>query len=199
MRGEQFWEMRRERFWEKKIDSIDRGEEVDRWVRVVLVVLVLVREIAGVRVRARGPHQRLRGGLRPGARHGGRRHRPRQAACSPRALHGGPPPPPLPFRPPPLPPDDVLEPGRLYFLLPHAALLSSDSSPLDLACLLNRLSALAKRPSPARSADPAALPSPFPAWTPMPSRRAAWRPQLDRIDERSFGRSRDSMRSTAST
>ncbi|CAL9753638.1 unnamed protein product [Musa acuminata subsp. burmannicoides] len=100
-------------------------------------------------------------------------------------------------------PDDCLEPGRLYFLLPHAV-FQSESSPVDLATLMTRLTTAAKRGGVA--APPAApLPPPSgPVWlglgrgNPMASRARTWRPELDAIEERSFGRSmgRDSMNSS---
>jgi PADRE domain len=41
-------------------------------------------------------------------------------------------------------PGEPLEPGRIYFLLP-ITLLQSEASPVDFACLLNRLTSLAKK------------------------------------------------------
>ncbi|URE07340.1 hypothetical protein MUK42_19386 [Musa troglodytarum] len=99
----------------------------------------------------------------------------------------------------PLRPDDCLEPGRLYFLLPHAV-FQSESSPVDLATLMTRLTTAAKRGGVAAPPQP---PS-GPVWlglgrsNPMASRARTWRPELDPIEERSFGRSmgRDSMNSS---
>ncbi|CAN6200615.1 unnamed protein product [Urochloa humidicola] len=44
-----------------------------------------------------------------------------------------------PFRP-----DDPLQPGTVYFLLPQSV-FQSESSAVDLACLMNRLTALARK------------------------------------------------------
>ncbi|ONK79423.1 uncharacterized protein A4U43_C01F6220 [Asparagus officinalis] len=44
----------------------------------------------------------------------------------------------------PLRPEDSLESGRIYFLLPYSV-FQSDTSPLDLASLVIRLTAVAKR------------------------------------------------------
>ncbi|KAJ3696264.1 hypothetical protein LUZ60_001641 [Juncus effusus] len=125
----------------------------------------------------------------------------------------------IPFRP-----NDPLEPGRIYFLLPNT-IFQSESSPVDLACLMNRLTTLAKKSGP-QVRGPSVIDSLLTqSGYESPSRvcgdsgsgsglvefksnRAcligsnkcgsvnAWKPQLDRIDE-SFGRSmrRDSMRS----
>ena len=109
-----------------------------------------------------------------------------------------------PFRP-----DDPLQPGTVYFLLPHSV-LQSESSAVDLACLMNRLTALARKgaataapaPSPAEAlfaAAAAATPPRAPKEkepAASPARPAPWRPRLDRIDE-SIGRT--SMRSSASS
>lgn len=110
-----------------------------------------------------------------------------------------------PFRP-----DDALQPGTVYFLLPHSV-FQSESSAVDLACLMNRLTALARKgggcaPAPCpveslfagRGEEQASTNTkPPPAGKCGAGARApSWRPQLDRIDE-SIGRT--SMRSTAST
>jgi hypothetical protein len=109
-------------------------------------------------------------------------------------------------------PDDALQPGSVYFLLPHSV-FQAESSAVDLACLMNRLTALARKgggcapaPCPVDSlfaGRPEDQPTTTkPAGAPRlagkccNSAKAQWRPQLDRIDE-SIGRS--SMRSTAST
>lgn len=116
-----------------------------------------------------------------------------------------------PFRP-----DDALQPGTVYFLLPQSV-FQAESSAVDLACLMNRLTALARKgcataapkPSPldalfdvdAASAAGSRQPQPaVPAAAKEDSkdlsgRAATWRPRLDRIDE-SIGRS--SMRSASS-
>lgn len=41
-------------------------------------------------------------------------------------------------------PGDLLEPGRIYFLLP-ITILQSEASPVDFACLVNRLTSAAKK------------------------------------------------------
>ncbi|KAL6873664.1 hypothetical protein ACP4OV_013746 [Aristida adscensionis] len=110
-----------------------------------------------------------------------------------------------PFRP-----DDPLQPGTVYFLLPQS-LFQSESSAVDLACTMNRLTALARKGGPAAAAAPGPNPldallaagrsparhkddqPPPPAAT--AKARAPWRPCLDRIDE-SIGRA--SMRSASS-
>jgi hypothetical protein len=113
-----------------------------------------------------------------------------------------------PFRP-----DDALQPGTVYFLLPQSV-FQAESSAVDLACLMNRLTALARKgcataapkPSPLDALfDAAAAGSRQPVAVPVaaakekekdsPGRAVPWRPRLDRIDE-SFGRA--SMRSASS-
>ncbi|KAF7110512.1 hypothetical protein CFC21_110604 [Triticum aestivum] len=111
-------------------------------------------------------------------------------------------------------PDDALQPGTVYFLLPHS-IFQAESSAVDLACLMNRLTALARKgggPAPSAvdalfSGDAQRRGSPeAEGQTAKPPRPAAkscaaaaasagpWRPRLDRIDE-SMGRS--SMRSAS--
>uniref|UniRef100_A0A0E0E5Z2 DUF4228 domain-containing protein n=1 Tax=Oryza meridionalis TaxID=40149 RepID=A0A0E0E5Z2_9ORYZ len=117
--------------------------------------------------------------------------------------------------------DDPLEAGTVYFLLPQS-IFQSESSAVDLACLMNRLTSLARKGAAAASSPVEALfaagihhPPPSsspcsrsssskpPASSGSPercylaaaaSRPAAWKPRLDRIDE-SFGRA--SMRSSS--
>ncbi|WVZ78662.1 hypothetical protein U9M48_026341 [Paspalum notatum var. saurae] len=114
-----------------------------------------------------------------------------------------------PFRP-----DDALQPGTVYFMLPHSV-FQAESSAVDLACLMNRLTALARK----GCATAAPAPSPLEAFFAEHRRQreqeeqvqlqaaekkaaepcgrpAPWQPRLDRIDE-SIGRA--SMRSSAST
>ncbi|XP_066378391.1 uncharacterized protein [Miscanthus floridulus] len=106
-----------------------------------------------------------------------------------------------PFRP-----DDALQPGTVYFLLPQSV-FQAESSAVDLACLMNRLTALARKgcataapkPSPLDALFDAAgggshhqQPQPLPPVASakekdQPGRAAPWRPRLDRIDE-SIGR-----------
>uniref|UniRef100_A0ACD5UHJ0 Uncharacterized protein n=1 Tax=Avena sativa TaxID=4498 RepID=A0ACD5UHJ0_AVESA len=118
-----------------------------------------------------------------------------------------------PFRP-----DDALEPGTVYFLLPHSV-FQAESSAVDLACLMNRLTALARkgggaapaacpvdslfagRPESSHDDQAAATTKPLPPADVKACAAAAkssrvWRPQLSRIDE-SIGRS--SRRSPASS
>ncbi|KAF8658882.1 hypothetical protein HU200_059381 [Digitaria exilis] len=110
-----------------------------------------------------------------------------------------------PFRP-----DDQLQPGTVYFLLPQSV-FQSESSAVDLACLMNRLTALARKGC--ATAAPASNPiealfAGGASATPQqqahaggdltaksPCRPAPWRPRLERIDE-SIGR--NSMRSASS-
>lgn len=98
----------------------------------------------------------------------------------------------------PLRPDDPLEPGQLYFLLPHSV-FQSDSSPMDLASLVTRLTAVALRggPVPAGAAPAVGGTESDGPWR---SRARTWKPELDPIEERSLGRSmgRDSYYSSAS-
>ncbi|KAJ1260711.1 hypothetical protein BS78_10G253400 [Paspalum vaginatum] len=121
-----------------------------------------------------------------------------------------------PFRP-----DDALQPGTVYFLLPHSV-FQSESSAVDLACLMNRLTALARKgcataapaPSPleaffaahrdqreteqeeqVKKAEPPAAAAANKEPCGGTGRPAPWRPRLDRIDE-SIGRA--SMRSASS-
>lgn len=93
----------------------------------------------------------------------------------------------------PLPrPDDTLEPGRLYFLLPHSV-FRSDSSLVELASLMNRLTAIARR----RRQAPAGRQQPVGSFGklgpgnngPWRPRAGTWKPKLDSIEERSLGRS----------
>lgn len=118
-----------------------------------------------------------------------------------------------PFRP-----DDALQPGTVYFLLPQSV-FQAESSAVDLACLMNRLTALARKGCATAAPKPSPLDALFDAAAaagsrqqhqPQPAvpaaakedskdvsagRAATWRPRLDRIDE-SIGRS--SMRSASS-
>ena len=105
-----------------------------------------------------------------------------------------------PFRP-----DDPLQPGTVYFLLPHSV-LEAESSAVDLACLMNRLTALARKGAATAAPAPSPVEALFAAATPprapkekepaaSPARPAPWRPRLDRIDE-SIGRA--STRSASS-
>ncbi|XP_008798111.1 uncharacterized protein LOC103713101 [Phoenix dactylifera] len=102
----------------------------------------------------------------------------------------------------PLQPDDVLEAGRIYFLLPHSV-FQSDSSPVDLASLMTRLTAIARRGGPAPAGGPpptGGLGNLGPGIDgPWRSRARTWKPELDPIEERSLGRSmgRDSYSSSS--
>ncbi|XP_068638515.1 uncharacterized protein [Aristolochia californica] len=51
----------------------------------------------------------------------------------------------LSFGTQPLRPEDVLQRGRFYFLIPHSIFQTDSSSPTDLVHLAARLSAIAKR------------------------------------------------------
>ncbi|XP_062229721.1 uncharacterized protein LOC133927326 [Phragmites australis] len=114
-----------------------------------------------------------------------------------------------PFRP-----DDPLQPGTVYFLLPHSV-FQSESSAVDLACLMNRLTALARKGGSSSAPTPSPVEALFAATSHRQQeqqqqpvvvvkaknecgasgRPAPWRPCLDRIDE-SIGRA--SMRSASS-
>ncbi|CAN6193060.1 unnamed protein product [Urochloa humidicola] len=117
-----------------------------------------------------------------------------------------------PFRP-----DDPLQPGTVYFLLPQSV-FQSESSAVDLACLMNRLTALARKGCATSAPSPNPVEALFAGATAagavrpvarspqrveqQPAKAAAaagrtgpWRPRLDRIDE-SIGRA--SMRSASS-
>ncbi|XP_008801449.2 uncharacterized protein LOC103715555 [Phoenix dactylifera] len=92
----------------------------------------------------------------------------------------------------PIRPDDPLEPGLLYFLLPHSV-FQSDSSLVDLASLMTRLTAIARRggPAPAGCLQPVSGsgklgPGNNGPWRP---RARTWKPKLDPIEERCLGRS----------
>ncbi|KAL6603253.1 hypothetical protein ACP70R_043614 [Stipagrostis hirtigluma subsp. patula] len=102
-----------------------------------------------------------------------------------------------PFRP-----GDPLQPGAVYFLLPRSA-FRSESSAVDLACLMNRLTALARKGGSGSGSGAAAPagPSPLDALLaaatqssgchrkdqqparPKPRKPAPWKPRLERIDE----------------
>ncbi|KAL6603254.1 hypothetical protein ACP70R_043615 [Stipagrostis hirtigluma subsp. patula] len=103
-----------------------------------------------------------------------------------------------PFRP-----DDALQPGTVYFLLPQSV-FQNESSAVDLACTMNRLTALARKGAAPPGPNPLdALLAPRcpkeqqqpPAAAAPAKAKAPWRPCLDRIDE-SIGRA--SMRSASS-
>jgi hypothetical protein len=112
-----------------------------------------------------------------------------------------------PFRP-----GDTLQPGTVYFLLPHTV-FQSESSAVDLACLMNRLTALARKGRAAAAPGPGLVveadqdddqrkQQQQPMMVAAARQRAQqafalpapWRPRLDRIDE-SIGRA--SMRSAS--
>lgn len=99
-----------------------------------------------------------------------------------------------PFRP-----DEALQPGTVYFLLPHSV-FQAESSAVDLACLMNRLTALARKsgghggsPCPVdalfaadRAPEEDARVTAKPAGSKFCSAGASpapWKPRLDRIDE----------------
>ncbi|WOK94383.1 hypothetical protein Cni_G03085 [Canna indica] len=71
-------------------------------------------------------------------------------------------------------PDDLLEPGRIYFLLPHAV-LRSESSAVDLATLTTRLLAAANK---GESCAPPVAAKPC-----RPRIRSTWKLELDAIEE----------------
>ncbi len=101
----------------------------------------------------------------------------------------------------PLKPDTQLEAGKFYFLLPFSA-LQADVSPMDLASVVRKLTAVAKtspmlsqhgsKPptSPNRFMDPE---TPVVSYGAKRSSRVrSWRPILDTIRERSFNRRSES-------
>ncbi|XP_024024328.1 uncharacterized protein LOC21399872 [Morus notabilis] len=102
----------------------------------------------------------------------------------------------------PMRPETLLERGKLYFLLPYSA-LQADVSPLDLASIARKLTALAKtvrrkpNKSPGRfSPSPAQYGGSSPDTTSIGVQRAVrerpWKPILDTIRERSFTRRSES-------
>ncbi|KAF3452728.1 hypothetical protein FNV43_RR03161 [Rhamnella rubrinervis] len=111
----------------------------------------------------------------------------------------------------PLMHDTLLQPGQIYLLLPYSA-LQADVSPLDLASIVKKLTAIAKS---SRVNDHQAKPSPSasPVWNSSPGRSSPnrfaqpdnsgygaqrscrarlWKPILDPIRERSFNRRSES-------
>ena len=93
----------------------------------------------------------------------------------------------------PLPDNEKLLSGRLYFLVPSEA-LRSDVSPADLAALVTRLTAVARNKKNRAVACPAQPPDPPPVvggaaglvGLASASRARCWKPDLDTIEEKSF-------------
>lgn len=85
-------------------------------------------------------------------------------------------------------PEDSLEPGRIYFLLPHSVFHSAESSPIDLASLVSRLTAAAKRAGPA--GEPTAVSAAAEGKTAQEQAesqgKVMWKPVLETIRELSF-------------
>ncbi|KAK8954897.1 hypothetical protein KSP39_PZI001697 [Platanthera zijinensis] len=77
----------------------------------------------------------------------------------------------------PLGPDDRLEPGRLYFLVPPSVL---QAAPLDMAAIATRLTTLARSASAGKSKAASAGPA-----TKVKERKAQppWRPELSTVRE----------------
>ncbi|GKV00332.1 hypothetical protein SLEP1_g13039 [Rubroshorea leprosula] len=92
----------------------------------------------------------------------------------------------------PLKPDDQLQPGSIYFLLPHSA-FHADASPTDFASLVKRLTAKAKSVDPTSTSisTPGSLME-FPEERARSVGRRSWKPILDTIKEMSFTRRSDS-------
>lgn len=85
---------------------------------------------------------------------------------------------------PALSPDAILQPGKVYFILPFST-LHPDVSPADLACIARRLTAAAK------SAAKTGAPPPCEATgggddlkCPAAAKSRQWRPLLDTITEK---------------
>lgn len=124
----------------------------------------------------------------------------KQFVCTPAQL--------LSYGSKPLKHDTLLHPGQIYLLLPYSA-LQADVSPLDLASVVKKLTAVAKRSrvnhqgmstSPGASSpvwhSPARSPNRFFAEPDNISQRVCrtrpWKPILDPIRERSFNRRSES-------
>ncbi|KAI8571447.1 hypothetical protein RHMOL_Rhmol01G0121000 [Rhododendron molle] len=120
----------------------------------------------------------------------------------------------------PLKPCTTLEPGNVYFLIPYST-IQSDVSPMDLAAIARKLNKIAKTSqsqaskSPLRNSkpvsspvwtSPARSPNRF-SWSPTRSepecglaayglqrspKARSWKPVLDTIREKSFGRRSES-------
>ncbi|PKA51415.1 hypothetical protein AXF42_Ash002780 [Apostasia shenzhenica] len=91
----------------------------------------------------------------------------------------------------PLMPDEPLQAGRLYFLLPYSVL---QASPSDQAVLANRLCSLARRSTPLMAAKiqgPAAAEGEAAGNGARRPRERPWRPVLETIREMSFRRTMD--------
>uniref|UniRef100_A0A803Q7D2 DUF4228 domain-containing protein n=1 Tax=Cannabis sativa TaxID=3483 RepID=A0A803Q7D2_CANSA len=122
----------------------------------------------------------------------------------------------------PLKPETLLQPGRIYFLLPYTT-LQAEVSPIDLATLVKRLNAAATKTSRSgsiKSSSSGLLASPLssqligspssiwssPSWSPnrfaepdcmsdlaqRSVRARSWKPILDTIREKSFHRRSES-------
>ncbi|KAL6873663.1 hypothetical protein ACP4OV_013745 [Aristida adscensionis] len=107
-------------------------------------------------------------------------------------------------------PGDPLRRGAVYFLLPRSA-FRAESSAADLARLMNRLAALARKGGGACSPSPSPVVALFAAGdhrrrkedqqqppATATGKKVAWRPCLDRIDESGGGASSASGRSACS-
>ncbi|KAK1316933.1 hypothetical protein QJS10_CPA05g02427 [Acorus calamus] len=121
----------------------------------------------------------------------------------------------LSFGTQPLRPEDRLEPGRVYFLLPHSVFMS-ETSPLDMPSLANRLTNIAQR---GRMSRPKLRSGPvtvqdrpvqgflFGCSGSSPSRRlnqvgsrvGSWKPVLETIEDRALGGSMRSLEVVPST
>ncbi|KAH7848652.1 hypothetical protein Vadar_005708 [Vaccinium darrowii] len=120
----------------------------------------------------------------------------------------------------PLKPGTALEPGHVYFLIPYST-IQSDASPMDLACIAGKLNKIAKTSHAKGNKSPLrnSMSGSSPVWT-SPARSPnrfsgspirvapesglvsyglqrspkaqSWKPILDTIREKSFGRRSES-------
>ncbi|GAY37224.1 hypothetical protein WN943_002733 [Citrus x changshan-huyou] len=88
----------------------------------------------------------------------------------------------------PLRPETLLEPGRVYFLLPSSAFQLSDFSPLYLANIVKKLTAKAKSKNPEARPSPARSPLRAANDVETVSGKRSWRPALGTIRELSSKR-----------
>ncbi|KAJ0985165.1 hypothetical protein J5N97_003521 [Dioscorea zingiberensis] len=100
----------------------------------------------------------------------------------------------LTFDSPPIRFNELLEPGRLYFLLPHS-IFQSNSSPVDMVLLVTRLTELARKTGSAAMGNGSARLEPV-----KPDRMVkdgggtrGWRPELETIEEKSMRSSQSTM------
>lgn len=94
--------------------------------------------------------------------------------------------------------EDRLEPGRLYFLLPHSV-MQSNASPLDILSLVTRLTELARKHGPGVTKHGLTRLEPVKPDQMVKDDDGArrWRPELETIEEKSM-RSSQSVQSISS-